>query len=257
MVTVGLLGGWGGGASAVVLEGLGGFGGGTSSVDFVGLGGCGGGASSSRLLGNLGGWLSFCREGNLGGPLARGTAGAEFTDTSGTLILLGLGGGSSIPLSSRPRKFGGGRIGIFAGSKGGGSFLCVSTEEVLVLEDPARDWFKDMPDTLELIDELDPFRASPLEALPGAREGDVSVVARLGRGGGNLRARFGGGDIGGRGLSLSIGGGGSTFFLTPTGKSAEESRVRTGGLFVVWTRVGAPGRFLEGGIGGGGLLPNV
>ena len=50
--------------------------------------------------------------------------------------------------------------------------------------------------------------------------------------------------------------------LTPMGISApgfatEEPNLGIGGLFVVWTRVGAAGLSLDVGMGGGGLLPNV
>jgi hypothetical protein len=87
-----------------------------------------------------------------------GTAGADLTDTSGILTLAG---GWSSALSPRPRIvgggsiFGGGRIGSLDWSNVGGSFLCGSTEELLVMEDPVRAWFKDSADTVELIDELD------------------------------------------------------------------------------------------------------
>lgn len=119
---------------------------------------------------------------------------------------------------------------------------------------------------LELIDEADPFRASWLEPLrdgrAGERPGDVSAAVRPGRGGGNLRWGFGDGGAAGRGLSLSTGGGGRMGLLTPTGMLApafviEEPNVGIGGLFVVWTRVGAAGLPLDVGMGGGGLLPNV
>lgn len=130
----GLLGRLGGGVSDAVLDGRGGWGGGASSVDLVGLGGCGGGASSSsRLVGSLGG---PSLEGNASLPLATGRTGVEFTDKRGALPLTGLFPISAFVFS---RRLGGGRTGSFDGSKGGGSFLCVSTEEVLVLEDAVRD----------------------------------------------------------------------------------------------------------------------
>lgn len=262
MFAAGRLGGWGGGVSSVVLVGLGGFGGGASSVVLIGLRGWGGGASSSLLNGSLGGsWSSLGLEGNLGNPLAAGITGAEFTDTRGTFPFIGLGGGSSLPLSSRPRGFGGGRTDSLAASKAGGSLLWASTEEVLVLEDGARDVPKDMPEMLELIEELDVFRPNCAEPFRGGRAGDVSDAARVGRGGGNLRAGFGDGNAG-RGLSLSTGGGGRTAFLTSVGKTfacleASEPYVGIGGLFAVCVRSGATGRLFEVGIGGGGLLPNV
>ena len=156
-------------------------------------------------------------EGNLGSPFAKGTAGAESTDTKGILPFTSLGGGSSFPLSSRPRRFGEGRTGNLAASKAGGSFLWLSTEEVLVLEDGARDVFKDIPETLELIEELDVFRPNCAEPFRGGRAGEVSEAVRVGKGGGTMRAGFGD-DRAGRGLSLSNGGGGSTAFLAPTGK---------------------------------------
>jgi hypothetical protein len=185
-------------------------------------------------------------EGNLGGPLAVGRADPEFADIRGSLPFIGLGGG---------------RTGSLDGSKAGGSFLWLSTEEVLVLEDGARDVFKDMPETLELIDELDVFRTNCAEPFRGGRAGEVSDAPRVGRGGGNLRPGFGDG-FGGRGLSLSTGGGGSTGFLTPIGNSfdcfvTEEPYVGIGGSFAVCVRAGAAGRFVEDGIGGGGLFPNV
>lgn len=165
-------------------------------------------------------------------------------------------------LSSRPRRFGGGRIGSFVGSNGGGSFLSLSTEEVLVLDDAVRDWVRDIADTVEPMDELDACRASCVDPFLGGSAGDVSNVVRPGSIGGSLRAEFGGAAGAERGLSLSIGGGGRRFFLTPTGKSfvwfvTDEPYVGIGGLFTVCTRVGAAGRFFEVGTGGGGLLPNV
>ena len=270
LLAAGLLGRLGGGVSPAALDGLGGCGGGTSSVALLGLGGCGGGASSSsRLVGSLGGPSSFALDGNLGGPFAVGKTGVEFTETSGILPLE-----SRFPISgfglSWPRRFGGGKSGSFAASKTGGSFLCVSTDEVLVLEDAVRDWVSDTPDTVELIDEFDPFRVNGLNPLRGGRAGDVSDAARPGRGGGNLRAGFGDGGAAKRGLPLSIRGGGRTFFLTPRGNSppscaTEVPKMGNGALFVVWTRagaagrsgVGAAGRSREEGIGGGGLLPKV
>ena len=243
-----LYGRLGGGVSPPVLEGLGGCGGGKSSVDLLGLGGCGGGASSSsRLVGNLGGSSSFCLDGNLGRPFAKGKTGAELTEMSGILPLVSLFPISVFAFSSRPRTFGGGKTGSFDGSKAGGSFLCASTEQVLVLEDAVRDWVNDAPDRVELIDEFDPFLVNGLKPLRGGRAGDVSDAARPGRAGGNLRPGFGDGGAARRGLSLAIRGGGRTSFLTPSGNSPpscaiEVPNVGSGGLFVVWTRVGAGGR---------------
>jgi hypothetical protein len=114
------------------------------------------------------------------------------------------------------------------------------------------------------MDEFDPFRASDVAPFRGGRVGEASDAPRPGKGGGRLREGTGGVLAAERrGLSLSIGGGGSTLFLfTPICKLlgcfvAEEPFVAIGGMFAVCVRVGAAGRFDDVGIGGGGLLPKV
>lgn len=115
------------------------------SIDFVAagggnlLGGCVGGTSSSvtsfvltDLSGILGGPLGLGgilggRSRSTTGGSRRGTVGADFTVTRGIFV--------AFALSSNSRLVGG-RGGSFASPRAGGSFLCDSTDEALVTEEP-------------------------------------------------------------------------------------------------------------------------
>lgn len=115
------------------------------NMDFVAfgggnlLGGCGGASSSSTKL-----LLLVGLEGIRGGPLGlggifgatsrsitggcrRGTVGADLIVTRGNLVAFAFSSNSRLE---------GGRGGSLASPNAGGSFLCESTEEALVIEDP-------------------------------------------------------------------------------------------------------------------------
>jgi hypothetical protein len=114
------------------------------------LGGCAGAISSVGLrVGSAG--LASCaklfllegRDGILGGPLGLGCIfGAKLRSmTGGSLVITGSdfavmrGALLALAFSSNSRRVGG-RGGSLASCKGGGSFLCDSTEDALVVEDP-------------------------------------------------------------------------------------------------------------------------
>jgi hypothetical protein len=79
-----------------------------------------------------------------------------------------------------------------------------------------------MPEIVELIEEFEALRTGCGGLFRGGRAGDGCDAFRLGRGGGTLRV--GSGEVfafpalEGRGLSLSMGGGGNRFPFTPIGR---------------------------------------
>lgn len=193
------------------------------------LGGCVGGFSSSLLLligleGIRG--APFGRGGILGGAScsadgSRSTFGADLTLISGILACCEFVACSVFACSSSARLVGG-RGGSLAWSNGGGSFRCVSTDDVLVTEDAVCP--SDIPEIVELndtVEAFEPLRVSCVEVFRGGRFGDACVEFLVGSGGGALRAGSGGVFTGlGRRLSRSTGGGGNRFpftFLTPIG----------------------------------------
>jgi hypothetical protein len=132
-----------------------------------------------------------------------------------------LAAGEGFVSSSRSRREGG-KTGSVAWSKEGGSFLCVSNDEALVVEEAV--WPSDFPETVELkerVEEFEPRRVSCVEVLRGGRVGVGCDACRAGRGGGALRAGSGGVFAAVRCvLSRSTGGGGrrpALTGLTPTG----------------------------------------
>ncbi len=165
----------------------------------LGLGGILGVKSRSTGLGGIFGAKSRSTTGGC----RIGTVGADLTLTRGTFAAL-----ASLAFSSSSRLVGG-RGGSSVLPKAGGSFLCVSTDEVLVTEDPA--WLNDIPDTVELndtVDSFDPLRTSCVDAFRGGKAGDGCEALRPGSGGGSLRAGRGGVFTVFCGWSLSTGGGG-------------------------------------------------
>jgi hypothetical protein len=91
-----------------------------------------------------------------------GNVGVDLVVTRGTFVVLALSSNSRLE---------GGRGGSLASPNAGGSFLCESTDEALVVVDP---WLRDIPDIVELIDcseELDPRRTSCVEVFRGGRAG--------------------------------------------------------------------------------------
>jgi hypothetical protein len=150
---------------------LGGCAGAVSSARVLVLrGGCGGGRSSSSVKSFLLGLEGIRGLGGIFGTRSRSTIGGALRLD----IDLAVERGGLLPLafSSNSRRVGG-NGGSFARSRGGGNFLCDSTDEELVDEDAVCP--RDSPETVELndvVESFDPLLAHCVDAFRGGRAGD-------------------------------------------------------------------------------------
>lgn len=158
-----------------------------------GLAGILGGCSSLVLEGSLGAsspvGLEDCVDAPLGlggifGARSRSTGGGSRRCTFGVDLAVTSGSFPGFVVSSRS-LLEGGRGGSFASPKAGGSLLCESTDEAVVLCP------NDMPDIVELndiVESFEPRRVNCVDVLRGGRAGEGCDAFREGSAGGPLQA---------------------------------------------------------------------